>query len=137
MSAAVITILLAACGGGGATGSESTESLPASSAIAAPSPSTQEPSTSTSAEESGSAAAPCLPADVFAAVEDISNVVEPSVPAEEIADGVEALDLAEFDDDVVGFQDDLVSRLREGDTNSFDLQVAAGYLLATTNLTAC
>jgi hypothetical protein len=34
-------------------------------------------------------------------------------------------------------QTDLVTRLRDGDTNSFDLQIAAGVLLEGANLTAC
>ena len=129
-----IAALLAAC----AANPSATSSDPEPT-VAATESASEEPSVAASPSAAASdAAAPCLPAEMFAAMEDISNVVEPSVPAEDLADAVEALDLTGVDDDAVqDFQDDLVTRLRDGDTNSFNLQVAAGYLLQRANLTAC
>ena len=129
-----IAVLLAACAANAPAATSDPEPTTAATESASAEP-TVAASPSAAASD---AAAPCLPAEIFAAVEDISNVVEPSVPAEDIADAVEALDLTGIDHDLVPvMQDDLVTRLRDGDTNSFDLQIAAGVLLEEANLTAC
>ena len=129
-----IAVLLAAC----AANTPAATSDPEPTTTATESASAEATLAASPSTAASNAAAPCLPVDIFAAVEDISNVVEPSVPADEIADAVEELDLSGFDDEVLSeLQARLVSRLRDGETNSFSVQEAAGFLLQRTNLTEC
>ena len=127
-------VLLAACGSGASSSSEPSVAASAEPSVAAlPSTEPSEP-----AEPSEAAEAPCLPADLFAAMEAIESVeVGPDLPAAELADAVEALDLSQFEDLTQTMQDDLVELLRDGEASSFDAQVAAGVILQTTGMTEC
>jgi hypothetical protein len=127
-------VLLAACGSGASSSSEPSVAASAEASVA-PQPS-REPSDA--AEPSEAAEAPCLPAELFAALQAIESVeVGPDLPAEELADAVEDLDLSQFEDLTQAMQDDLVQLLRDGDASSFDAQVAAGVILQTTGMTEC
>jgi hypothetical protein len=127
-------VLLAACGGGASPSSDPSVAASAESSVAAlPS---SEPSDG--AEPSEAAEAPCLPADLLAGMEAIESVeVGPDLPAAELADAIEALDLSQFEELTQTMQDDLVELLRDGEASSFDAQVAAGVILQTTGMTEC
>jgi hypothetical protein len=134
-----VAAMLAACGTNTPAASSAAE--PSAPVSVAPEPSTEVSSAaepSESAAPSEAAEAPCLPADLFAALQAIESVeVGPDLPAAELADAVEALDLSEFDTRTQVMQDDLVSLLRAGEASSFDAQVAAGVLRQTTGMTEC
>ena len=131
--------MLAACGTSAPAGSSAGEPSAPASVAAEPSAEGSEPADPTeSTAPSEAADVPCLPADLFAALQSIEAVeVGSDLPAEELADAVEDLDLSQFDDLTQTMQDDLVTRLRNGEASSFDAQIAAGVILETTGMTEC
>lgn len=131
--------ILAACGTSAPADSSAAGASAPASVAAEPSveaSAAAEPNESTAPSEA--AEAPCLPADLFAGLQAIESVeVGPDLPAAELADAVEDLDLSQFDDLTQTMQDDLVTRLRDGEASSFDAQIAAGVILETTGMTEC
>ena len=106
---ALIAAFLAGCG---ATPSSSTPGE------ATPEPSLTQPNVAspTAAVSASAAAEICLPAEIIAAIEEISDGnFEPAVPLSEIADAVEPLDVSGLDDPSFAelLRDDLVEKLRE------------------------
>jgi hypothetical protein len=120
-STLLVAIALAGCGGTPAASSAPSEGAPSPAASAAPStavstepsaaPSTAAPS---SAAPAPSEAAVCLPPDVLAAVGELaSGDLDPSVPRDQLADALEAIDPDAVDTSLFPYHDALVTMLRK------------------------
>lgn len=130
MSAAVLSLLLAACGGGEATSSEPAPSTAASSAASVNAEPSEAATPSGAPIASAAAVELCLPAEISTAIEELrAGNFEPEVSFGEIADAVEELDVSGLDDPSFAelLRDDLVEKLRDPSDLGGIGRAAAGF----------